>query len=140
MTMTENQGRRKRRGRRVAAGLALSGATTLGLLALPGVAFASGGSLSNIVLRPGGEACVAAHADNSVTASGSANQPGLKFKVIGQGGSVVTGTGSPGPVTAWGAQTQAGWYNWQGAGDYTACAKNNGTSNVYLNYVTISTT
>ncbi|QXJ25621.1 hypothetical protein AGRA3207_007141 [Actinomadura graeca] len=139
MTTTDDRDGRPGRGRRVATGLALAGASALGVLALPGAAHASGGSLSNIVLNPGGEACTAAHAETSVTATGSARQPGLKFKLIGQGGSVVTGTGSPGPVTAWGAQTQAGWYNWQGPGDYTACAKNNGTTSVYLNLLSIDT-
>ncbi|WP_131736016.1 hypothetical protein [Actinomadura roseirufa] len=130
---------RKRTGRRAAAGLAVAGAAALGAVALPGTAFAGGGTISNIWIHPGGEACVAAHAESSVTGTGSANTPGLKFKIIGQTGVVVTGSGSPGPVTSWSAQTQAGWANWQGPGDYTACAKNNGTVDVRLNYVTIDT-
>ncbi|MFC4049001.1 hypothetical protein ACFOY4_04830 [Actinomadura syzygii] len=139
MTKTETQDRPRRRGRRAATGLALAGAATLAALAVPAAAFAGGGSISNTTLRPGDEACVAAHAVSSVSASGSANAPGLKFKIIGQSGAVVTGSGSPGPVTSWGAQTQVGWYNWQGEGDYTACAKNNGTSNVRLNLLVLNT-
>ncbi|MFI6595090.1 hypothetical protein ACIBHX_02510 [Nonomuraea sp. NPDC050536] len=125
--------------RRFAAGAALATAAGLGLLTISGPAFAGGISVYNRTVHPGGEVCVAAHADTSVYASGNANSPGLKFKLLAQSGLVVPGTSSPGPVTAWAAQTQTGWYNWQGAGDYTACAKNNGTQDVFLSSLIITT-
>src|SRR5438270_716605 len=114
MTTTEldvrqDDKRRGRKARRLGAGLVLAGVGTLGLLAVSGPAFAAGGSLSNIWLHPGGEACTAAYASSSVYATGSAKSPGLKFKIIAQNGTVVAGTASPGPVTGWSAQTGVGY-------------------------------
>jgi hypothetical protein len=47
-------------------------------------------------------------------------------------------TSTPGPVTSWSAFIYAGGAGWHGAGDYTACAKNNGTQTVFLNYLTVN--
>ena len=56
--------------------------------------------------------------------------------LIAQDGTVITS--SPGPVTGWSAFIYAGSPGWHGAGDYTACAKNNGTQTVFLNYLTVN--
>ena len=56
--------------------------------------------------------------------------------LIAQDGTVITAT--PGPATSWSAYIYAGSPGWHGAGDYTACAKNNGTQTVFLNYLTVS--
>jgi hypothetical protein len=42
-------------------------------------------------------------------------------------------------VTYYDSITGVGYANWQGAGDYTACAKNNGTGSVYLQFIGITT-
>jgi hypothetical protein len=105
-------------------------------LALAGSASASGLTVSNQNVPPGQEVCVAAAASTSFSADGSARTPGLKFKLIAQDGTVITAT--PGPVTNWSAYIYAGGAGWHGAGDYTACAKNNGTQTVFLNYLTVN--
>jgi hypothetical protein len=130
---------RSRRTRRVVSALALAGAAGVGLLAVSGPAFAGGISVYNRTVPPGNEVCVAASAVNSVYVYGTATSPGLKFKLLYQTGAVVPGSGSPGPVTAYSFYTQAGYSSWLGAGDYTACAKNNGTTTVTLTQLTIST-
>lgn len=126
-----------RRARRLAAGLAVTGASALGLLALAGTAHAAAGSVSNVWLAPGQEACTGAATATYLEASEYSTSPGLKFKLIAQSGLVINS--SPGPYTYWQTSTGTGYANWQGPGDYTACVKNNGTSSVYLYYVTITT-
>ena len=116
--------------------LAAGGAGTMTALVLAGTAsaWASGMTVSNENIPPGQEVCIAAAASTSFTANGSANSPGLKFKLIAQDGTVITST--PGPVTSWSAAISAGNPGWHGAGDYTACAKNNGPQTVFLNSLT----
>jgi hypothetical protein len=116
--------------------LAIGGTGVVTALALAGSAQASGLTVSNRYIAPGGEVCAAAAASTSFSADGGANTPGLKFKLIAQDGTVITST--PGPVTSWSAFIQAGSPGWHGAGDYTACAKNNGTQTVFLNYLTVN--
>jgi hypothetical protein len=116
--------------------LAVGGAGVAATLALAGPASAAGFTLSNTSIPPGQESCVAVAASTSVSAAASARSPGLKFKLIAQDGTVVTST--PGPATAWSAFIYAGGAGWHGAGDYTACAKNNGTTAVFLNYLTVN--
>lgn len=114
--------------------LATGGAGLVTALALAGSSAAWADNIITIKnqnLAPGQEACVAAAANTSFAAAGTAKAP-LKFRLIAQDGTVIQSqvgltfapyiyTGSPG---------------WHGAGDYTACAKNNGTGNVMLNYLT----
>ncbi|MFC4909724.1 hypothetical protein [Actinomadura gamaensis] len=126
-----------RRARRLAAGLALTGGSALALLGVAGTAHADANSVTNTWLAPGQEACAAAHATTYLEASQQSASPGLKFKLIAQSGLVINT--SPGPYTYWKTSTGTGSANWQGPGDYTACAKNNGTSPVYLYYVIITT-
>ena len=123
--------------KRIRMALAVGGAGVVTALALAGSAsaWASGLTVSNQNVPPGQEVCVAAAASTSFSANGSAQAPGLKFKLIAQDGTVITAT--PGPVTNWSAFISAGNPGWHGAGDYTACAKNNGTQTVFLNYLTV---
>jgi hypothetical protein len=123
-------------GKRIGMALAVGGAGVVTALALAGSASASGFTVSNQNIPPGQEVCVAAAASTSFSANGSARAPGLKFRLIAQDGTVITAT--PGPVTSWSAYIYAGSPAWHGAGDYTACAKNNGTQTVFLNYLTVS--
>jgi hypothetical protein len=95
---------------------------------------ASGISVENQNIPPGQEACVAAAATTSFKAYGTAKAPGLKFKVIAQDGTVIIS--SPAPVTSFSAYIYAGGPDWEGPGDYTVCAKNNGSQTVFLNDVT----
>jgi len=123
-------------GKRIGMALAVGGAGVATALALAGSAHASGLTVSNQNIPPGQEVCVAAAASTSFSADGSARTPGLKFKLIAQDGTVITAT--PGPATSWSAFIYAGGPGWHGAGDYTACAKNNGTQTVFLNYLTVN--
>jgi hypothetical protein len=91
--------------------------------------------LKNENIAPGQEMCIAAGATTSVAAVGVANAPGLKFRLIYQDGTVVTSTS--GPATHWAPYLYPGVLGWMGAGDYTACAKNNGTQTVFLDYLTL---
>jgi hypothetical protein len=123
-------------GKRIGMALAVGGAGVATALTLAGSASASGLTVSNQNIAPGQEVCAAAAASTSFSASGSARTPGLKFRLIAQDGTVITST--PGPVTSWSAYIYAGSPAWHGAGDYTACAKNNGTQTVFLNYLTVN--
>lgn len=117
--------------------LAVGGAGVATALALAGSASAAGITVSNVNIPPGQEVCTAAAvATTSFSANGSARTPGLKFRLFAQDGTVITAT--PGPVTSWSAYIYAGSPAWHGAGDYTACAKNNGTQTVFLNYLTVN--
>jgi len=117
--------------------LAVGGAGMVTELALAGPASASAGiTVSNQNIPPGQEVCAAAAAGTSFSANGSARAPGLKFRLIWQDGTVITST--PGPATSWSAYIYAGSPAWHGGGDYTVCAKNNGTQTVFLNYLTVS--
>jgi len=123
--------------KRIGMALAVGGAGMVTALALAGSASASAGlTVSNRNITPGNEVCIAVAASTSFSASGSARTPGLKFVLIAQDGTVITAT--PGPATSWSASIYAGSPAWHGAGDYTACAKNNGTQTVFLNYLTAS--
>jgi hypothetical protein len=130
-------------GKRIGMALAVGGAGMVTALALAGPASAAtatstsaGITVSNRNIPPGQEVCAGAAASTSFSADGSARTPGLKFRLIAQDGTVITGT--PGPVTSWSAYIYAGSPAWHGAGDYTACAKNNGTQTVFLNYLTVN--
>jgi hypothetical protein len=124
-------------GKRIGMGLAVGGAGVVTALALAGSASASAGlTVSNQNIPPGQEVCIAAAASTSFSANGGARAPGLKFRLVAQDGTVIVAT--PGPVTSWSAYIYAGSPAWHGAGDYTACAKNNGTQSVFLNYLTVT--
>lgn len=124
-------------GKRIGMGLAVGGAGVVAALALAGSASASAGlTVSNQNIPAGQEVCIAAAASTSFSANGSAKAPGLKFRLFAQDGTVIVAT--PGPVTSWSAYIYAGSPAWHGAGDYTACAKNNGTQTVFLNYLTVT--
>lgn len=127
---------------RIRMGLAAGGAGMVAALALAGSASAwasapaSEVTVMNQNISPGQEVCYPSVATTSIAAVGRAQMPGLKFRLIYQDGTVVAST--PGPATSWAPPyIYAGGPNWRGAGDYTACAKNNGTQTVLLNYLTV---
>jgi hypothetical protein len=122
-------------GKKTGMVAAVGGASVVAALALAGTAHATTFRVSNENITPGNEVCVAVAANTSIAAVGSANAPGLKFKLIAQDGTVITST--PGPATLWAPYFHAGGPGWHGAGDYTACAKNNGTQTVFLNYLSV---
>jgi hypothetical protein len=124
-------------GKRIGMAVAAGGVGVATALALAGPASASGFTASNRNIGPGQEVCVAVAATTSVSASATTKAPGVKFKLIAQDGTVITST--PGPATSWSAFIYAGGPGWAGAGDYTACAKNNNaTQTVFLNYLTVN--
>ncbi len=123
--------------KRIRTALAVGGAGLVAALTLAGSASAWAGELTvrNINLAPGQEVCSAAAATTSFAAAGNAQLPGLKFRLIAQDGTVVQSTAGASPTFS--PYIYAGSANWRGAGDYTVCAKNNGTGNVMLNYLTV---
>jgi hypothetical protein len=123
-------------GKRIGMALAVGGAGMVAALALAGSASASTVTVPGQNVRPGQEVCAASVASTSFSVNGGAQTPGLKFRLFAQDGTVITAT--PGPVTSWSAYIYAGSPAWHGAGDYTACAKNNGTQTVFLNYLTVN--
>ena len=122
-------------GKRIGMALAVGGAGVAAALALAGTAHASTFTVSNQNITPGNEICVAVVANTSIAATGVAQAPGLKFSLIAQSGTVITST--QGPATHWAPYYYQGVSGWAGAGDYTACAKNNGTQTVLLSYLTV---
>ena len=115
--------------------LAVGGAAAVSALALAGTAHASTFMVKNENITPGNEVCIAVAANTSIAAVGVAEAPGLKFKLIAQDGTVITATS--GPATHWAPYYYPGVPGWAGPGDYTACAKNNGTQTVFLDYLTV---
>lgn len=122
--------------KRIRTALALGGAGLVTAFALAGSASASAAEVivKNQNLLPGQEACITAVATSSVAAVGSAQAP-LKFRLIAQDGTVVNSLVGP----RWAPYIYPGSPGWDGPGDYTACAKNNGTQAVLLNYLTLQT-
>jgi len=123
--------------KRMRIALATGGAGLVAALALAGSASAWADNIitvRNTNVPPGQEVCASAAATKSFAAVGSAQSPGLKFRLIAQDGTVITST--PGPATTFAPYIYPGTSGWRGAGDYTVCAKNNGTQTVFLNYLT----
>lgn len=121
--------------KRIRMALVAGGAGMVTALALAGSAAAWADTLTvrNINITPGQEVCSAAAATTSFAAAGTAQAPGLKFRLIAQDGTVIQST--VGQYFA--PYIYPGSAGWRGAGDYTVCAKNNGTGTVLLNYLTV---
>ncbi|MEV5595610.1 hypothetical protein [Streptomyces sp. NPDC052496] len=107
-------------------GTVCAGAAAAGL-ALTAAGPAAAAPFYGGTLHPGEQRCVQQAAQHQVRADGKATGQGAKFKLQYQG-ATVPGTGSPGLVTAYGAELRDTWPGWPGAGDYTACVTNNGTA------------
>ncbi|OKI00658.1 hypothetical protein A6A06_17010 [Streptomyces sp. CB02923] len=107
-------------------GVVLGAASAAGL-ALSSAGPAAASQFYGGTLHPGEQRCVQQSAQHKVRVDGTATGQGAKFKLQYQG-ATVPGTGSPGLVTAYGAELRDTWPGWPGAGDYTACATNNGTA------------
>ena len=123
--------------KRIRTALALGGAGVATALVLAGSASAWAGQITvrNINVQPGGQQCATAAATTSFAAVGSAQSPGLRFKLLDQSGNVITSTS--GPVTGYAPYIYPGAPGWEGPQDYTVCAKNTGTQAVLLNYLTV---
>ncbi|MFD7667531.1 hypothetical protein [Streptomyces sp. NPDC059788] len=107
-------------------GTAFAAASAAGM-ALSAAGPAAASQFYGGTLHPGEQRCVQQSAQHKVRVDGKATGQGAKFKLQYQG-ATVPGTGSPGPVTAYAAELRDTWAGWPGAGDYTACATNNGTA------------
>lgn len=121
--------------KRIGMALAAGGIGFATALTLAGTAHAATIEVKNVSITPGNEQCLAVAVNTSLAAVGVANAPGLKFRLIAQDGTVVIA--SSGPVTRWAPYIYPGAPGWDGVGDYTACAKNNGTQTVFLDYLTV---
>lgn len=109
--------------RKILTGLATVAAATA--LGVTGAATASAQQYGSFPLSPGQGACSGAqYANYQVRADGWATAGGAKFKLLRNGYVVAN---SPTRVNAWSAQL-SGW-TFPGAGYYTVCAQNTGTTN-----------
>lgn len=130
-------------GKRIKAALAVGGAGVAAALALAGTAHAAGYTQitqQNTYVKPGMANCIAVLATSSVGVAGTADAPGLKFRLVGPAQTAIAA--SSGPVTAWSTfiapgSTYPGTTGWEGFGDYSACAVNNGTAPVHLDNLTV---
>ncbi|WP_037604130.1 hypothetical protein [Streptacidiphilus rugosus] len=116
---------KNRRATRLATVLTTAALSATGLLVAAGSASANqfyGGTL-----HPGEQHCVQQYAGYQVRGDGQATGQGAKFK-IQFNGATVPGTGSPGLVSAWAAELRTSLHTFPGAGYYTACVTNNGTT------------
>ncbi len=120
--------------KRIRMALVAGGAGMVTALALAGSAAAWADTLTvrNINITPGQEVCSAAAATTSFAAVGKA-ESNLKYRLIAQDGTVIQST--VGPTFA--PYIYPGSPGWRGVGDYTVCAKNNSTSTVFLDYLTV---
>ncbi|UNO43093.1 hypothetical protein [Streptomyces sp. MST-110588] len=115
------------RGKITVPGAVFAAASAAGLAVLCAAGPASASQFYGGTLHPGEQRCVQQHADHKVRVDGRATGQGAKFKVQYQN-VTVPGTGSPGLVTSYAVELRDTWGNFPGAGDYVACATNNGTA------------
>jgi len=110
---------------RIAGAVLATGAA--GAIALAGAGAANAQSYSSTPLAPGQGTCsTAQYAGYQVRADGWATGQGAKFKLLRNG--VVIDT-TPGRATAWAAEYRTAYGTFPGAGYYSVCAQNTGTTN-----------
>lgn len=109
---------------RIAAGLAVVGA----VLAAPSAAYAN--TYTGQFLGPGASACISQYAGYQVRVDTTATAKGAKFRLYRNGAQVAA---SPTPnTTAWSLELRTAWGNFPGAGTYSVCAVNTGTTNTFV--------
>jgi len=115
-------------GRRIAGGLAATGAAVAFTLAGSGAANAQ--QYQSIPLSPGQGACSAVqYASYQVRGDGWATADGAKFKLL-RNGVVVDNTATR--VSYWGVEKRSAYGNFPGPGSYSLCAQNTGTTNTIV--------
>ena len=111
--------------RRIVTGLAVAGAVTA--ITIGGAPTAAAQQYGSYPLSPGQGACTSAqYASSKVRADGWATSNGAKFKLL-RNGSVVYST--PTRVTSIAIELRSDNGTFPGAGYYTWCAQNTGTTN-----------
>jgi len=116
---------RTRRIRRlVLGGLAAGGV----LVVAPTAAHAN--AYTGQFLGPGASACVSQYAGYQVRVDTTATAKGAKFRLYRNGAQVAA---SPTPnTTGWSQQLRTAFGNFPGAGSYSVCAVNTGTTNTFV--------
>jgi hypothetical protein len=123
--MTATESTRRPFGRRIAAGVAATGAALA--ITLAGAGSASAATVPGTNLSPGYGACgPAAYAGYQVHAEGTATNQGAKFKLL-RNGVVIDNT--PTRQNSWVVERRTSWGNFPGPGYYSVCAQNTGTAN-----------
>lgn len=111
--------------RKIITGLAVSGAAAA--LSIGGAATASAQQYGSYPLSPGAGQCTnAQYASYQVRVDAWATGDGAKFKLL-RNGVVVTNT--PTRVNSWSTVLKSAYGTFPGAGYYSVCAQNTGTSN-----------
>ena len=113
---------------RIAGAVLATGAA--GAIALAGAGAANAQSYSSTPLAPGQGVCsTSQYASYQVRADGSATGQGAKFKLL-RNGVVITST--PSRATSWAAEYRTAYGTFPGAGYYSVCAQNTGTTNTIV--------
>jgi hypothetical protein len=112
-------------GRRMAGGIAATGAAVA--ITLAGAGTASAQSYVSQPLAPGSSVCSAQqYASYQVRADGFATAQGAKFKLLRNGVVVVN---TPNRATNWATELRSAYGTFPGPGYYQVCAQNTGTTN-----------
>jgi hypothetical protein len=109
---------------RIALAAALTG--TAAIISLAGAGAASASSSNTAPLSPGQSTCVSQYASYQVHGDGTATGAGARFKLL-YNGQVLDAT--PGRVNNWLLERRTAWGSFPGAGYYSVCAYNTGTTN-----------
>jgi hypothetical protein len=119
-----------------AAGVIAAGGA-IAMLAPTAAQATSSPVVAGYVAPNGGSLCVAQNASYQVRTEGNANSPGVRFLVYRNGIEVYrTPTGT---TTAFAWEGRSAYSTFPGAGSYMVCAKNNGTSTVYVSRLLVTT-
>jgi len=118
---------RTTRVRRV--GLAIGGLAAIGAaVAAPSAAYAD--TYAGQFLGPGASTCISQYAGYQVRVDTTATAKGAKFRLYRNGAQVAA---SPTPnTTAWSQELRTSYGNFPGAGSYSVCAVNTGTTNTFV--------
>jgi hypothetical protein len=97
-------------------------------LVAPAAAFAN--TYTGQFLGPGASTCISQYAAYQVRVDTTATAKGAKFRLYRNGAQVAA---SPTPTTnAWSAEFRTAWGNFPGAGNYSVCGVNTGTTNTFV--------
>lgn len=124
-------------GKRIAAVAVATAATGAALLlGAPGAQASAQGAGW---VPPGGQLCVTQNAGYQVRGEGTAQSPGVVFRLRRTGGSTVATSFPNVVIGSWSGEGRTSLGTFPGAGEYRMCANNNGATSVYVTKVKILT-
>jgi hypothetical protein len=123
--------------KRVAAVATMTAATAAMLFS--GAPSAQAASQTSGWVMPGGQLCVTQYAGWQVRGEATVQSPGLVLRLRKTGGSTVATSAPYNVIGTWNAEGRTSLGNFPGSGEYRMCANNNGTQNVYVTKIKITT-